>query len=273
MPMAPGIELLSRQPVQSPEGPPLLFVHGAYSGAWCWDEHLLPWFAARGYAAHALSLPGHGGSTGRERLDQLALADYVAAVREVVDTLPQAPILVGHSMGGMVVQKYLEQNTAPGAVLLSAVPPHGLAPSAVGLFMGRPQLLMTLNRIMQGAAPDPEHVRAALFHQPIDAATLARFIARSQPESLRALWDMTWFDLPRRLDHIRLTPLLVLGTEHDTLIPPAEVRATARAYATTAHILPGLGHAAMLEAGWRKLAARIDDWLQTPLPSALHHTA
>lgn len=271
--MAHGIELLSRQPAQSPDGPPLLFVHGAYTGAWCWDEHLLPWFAAHGYAAHALSLPGHGGSEGRERLDRFSLTDYVDALTGVIDGLPEPPILIGHSMGGMVVQKYLEQRTAPAAVLVCAVPPHGLAPSALGLLLGRPQLLMTLNRIMQGGAPDAEQVRAALFHQPIDAATLARFIARSQPESLRALWDMTCFDLPRLTPHIRQTPLLILGAEHDALIPVAEVEATARAYAATAHILPGLGHAVMLEAGWRALAAHIDDWLQTDLHSALHRTA
>ena len=36
--------------------PPLLFVHGGYFDAWCWAPHFLPWFAAKGYASHALSL-------------------------------------------------------------------------------------------------------------------------------------------------------------------------------------------------------------------------
>jgi non-heme chloroperoxidase len=43
---------------------PLLFVHGAYTAAWCWDENFLPWFAEQGYAAYAVSLSGHGPAAG-----------------------------------------------------------------------------------------------------------------------------------------------------------------------------------------------------------------
>lgn len=41
---------------------PLLFVHGAWHAAWCWDVHFLDHFADRGYRALAVSLRGHGGS-------------------------------------------------------------------------------------------------------------------------------------------------------------------------------------------------------------------
>src|SRR5512141_2985715 len=47
---------------------PLLFVHGAWHAAWCWDEHFLDFFAGQGFAVHALSLQGHGASEGGERL-------------------------------------------------------------------------------------------------------------------------------------------------------------------------------------------------------------
>ncbi len=43
-------------------GPPLLFIHGAWHGAWCWDEHFLDFFANNGFHAVALSLRGHGNS-------------------------------------------------------------------------------------------------------------------------------------------------------------------------------------------------------------------
>jgi hypothetical protein len=39
--------------------PPILFLHGAAHGAWCWAEHFLPWFAGRGCECHALSFRGH----------------------------------------------------------------------------------------------------------------------------------------------------------------------------------------------------------------------
>ena len=67
--------MLARLPARPPKPTPLLFVHGAFTGAWCWDEHFLPFFAEAGYAAHAVSLSGHGRSRGRDRLDQLSIAD------------------------------------------------------------------------------------------------------------------------------------------------------------------------------------------------------
>ena len=53
-----GIELISHVPAKLKHPSPVLFVHGAFVAAWCWDDHFLPYFAKRGYAAHALSLRG-----------------------------------------------------------------------------------------------------------------------------------------------------------------------------------------------------------------------
>ena len=70
--MLPGESNLEVRTCLPPRGnanggkPPLLFVHGGYCDAWCWAPYFLPWFAAKGYAAHALSLRGHGASAGRE---------------------------------------------------------------------------------------------------------------------------------------------------------------------------------------------------------------
>jgi pimeloyl-ACP methyl ester carboxylesterase len=110
---------------------PILFVHGAWHAAWCW-ENFLPYFADRGYAAYAVSLRGHGASAGREGIRwHSAAQDYVADVAQVIQTLPQPPILVGHSMGGYVVQKYLETQQAAAGVLLASVPVSGLCGFAV----------------------------------------------------------------------------------------------------------------------------------------------
>jgi pimeloyl-ACP methyl ester carboxylesterase len=52
-----------------------------------------------------------------------SLADYVDDVKSVVRSLPSTPVLIGHSMGRFVVQKYLEANDAPAAVLIVSAPP------------------------------------------------------------------------------------------------------------------------------------------------------
>jgi len=239
---------------------PLLFVHGAFVGAWCWEEHFLPWFAGRGWAVHAVSFSGHGGSPGRDELDSLGLNRYVADIAGVVATLPAPPILIGHSMGGLVVQKYLERAAAPAAVLMASVPPHGLIASALGMLFTTPHLLFALNQVMGGGQPDIDSLRQILFHQPIAAEKLRRYWKQSQPESQRAIWDMFFYSLPDT-SRVYRPPMLVLGAQYDRLISPGQVRTTADVYGTRSEIFPHMGHAMMLERDWEKVAVRIDEWL------------
>ncbi|MBR0566461.1 alpha/beta fold hydrolase [Azoarcus sp. L1K30] len=257
------LEVLCHSPAElTAHTTPLLFVHGAYTGAWCWEEHFLPWFAERGWTAYAVSLSGHGKSLHHDHLDALSIDDYVNDVAAVVARLPGAPVLIGHSMGGMVVQKYLERATAPAAVLMASVPPQGLMGSAFGLMFKKPHLLADLNRLMSGGEAQLESLREALFHQPIEAPALRRYYALSQPESHRAIWDMTLFNLPQP-GRMRDVPMLVLGASHDQLIPPDQVMMTAATYGLKAEIFDDLGHGMMLEHGWEGVAERIAVWLDT----------
>ena len=254
------LEVLSRRPRGRADPRPLLFVHGAYAGAWCWEEHFLDYFAEHGFEAHALSLSGHGGSPDRSRLDSYSIADYVCDVARTVGTLPSPPVLIGHSMGGFVVQKYLERADAAAAVLMSSVPPQGLMSSAWGLAWRRPSLMNQFTRLLGGGQVDGRSLRDALFHQPVSEADLKRYLRASQPESHRAIWDMSLFDLP----HVHLVarvPMLVIGARHDELIPAGQVQMTARSYGVEAHIMPELGHGMMLEQGWREVAELIRTWL------------
>jgi pimeloyl-ACP methyl ester carboxylesterase len=255
------LELLARTPSGTSKATPLLFIHGAYAGAWCWEEHFLPFFAEAGYASYAVSLSGHGGSRGRERLDHLSITDYVADVVEVIERLPRPPVLIGHSMGGFVVQKYLERHPAPGAVLMCSVPPQGLMSAAVGVMFSRPTLFMDLNNLMSGGKGAVDSLREALFAQPIGLDDLKRFYRASQPESHRAIWDMMMFDLPHP-SRIHDVPMLVLGAEHDHLMPASTAEMAARRYGVEAEIFPGMGHGLMLERDWRKVAQRILEWLE-----------
>jgi len=258
------LEVISTKPRRKNGKPPVLFVHGAFAAAWCWAEHFLPYFAERGFAAHAVSLRGHGGSQGRDHLDWHSIASYVDDVAEVIAGLGEAPVLVGHSMGGMVVQKYLETAGVPAAVLMASVPPQGLLSSSLQLAINSPDLFRDLNSIMQGGHASAEGLRQMLFAQPLDRDTLIRYYRLMQPESQRAIWDMALFDLPQRW-RMRLPPLLVLGAELDALIPSAFVKSTADFYGVEPHIFPGMGHGMMMEAGWEAVAARVAEWLRATL--------
>lgn len=254
------LEVLCRFPEDEPRPTPLLLIHGAYAAAWCWDEHFSPYLASRGYACYALSLSGHGRSRGREHLDSLSIADYVRDLREVMNALPSTPVLIGHSMGGMVAQKYLEIGRVPAVVLMASVPPQGLWASAIGLAFNKPGLLRDLNTLMGGGRMALESLREALFAQPVSADRLLDYARKTQLESHRAIWDMTLFDLPQP-HRMSAPPMLVLGAEHDQLIPRSLVELTAHTYGVHAEIYPSMGHAMMLERDWKNVADRILDWL------------
>jgi len=259
-PRSDKLEILARVPPGPASKTPLLFIHGAYTAAWCWDEHFLSYFAAAGYASYAVSLSGHGKSRGRDHLDSFSIDDYVADVAAVADELPAPPVLIGHSMGGFVVQKYLETHAASGAVLMCSVPPQGLMSSAFDLMMSRPGLMKDLNRLMGGGQVSLDTLRDALFSQPVAVDDLDRFYRLSQPESFRAIWDMTLFNLPHP-SLITKAPLLVMGAELDHLVPATLVEMTARTYQVEPHIFPAMGHGLMLERDWKKPARALLDWL------------
>ena len=268
------LEVLRAEPAQPLAGmPPLLFVHGAYTAAWCWQEYWLPAFAAAGFSCHALSLSGHGGSGQRDQIDQYAIKDYVADVAATAAALPAPPVLIGHSMGGFVVQKYLEQYSAAAAVLLSSAPPQGLALSAVNMFFGSPGLLVELNRFMSGGGLSMQTLQEAMFATSPQQADLRRYHSLAQPESHRAIWDMTLFNLPLinkvlgNLPHGR-EDLYIAGGERDLIIAPSLVALTAVSYGVKANFLPDIGHAVMLETNNQQPAAAIMNWLQQRFPIA-----
>ena len=144
------LEVITRVPETGARPTPVLFVHGMFHSAWCWEEHFLPYFAQSGYAAHALSLRGHGGSEGRERFRWISLADYVSDLKQVVNQLTSPPALVGHSMGGMIIQKYLQSHQSPAAVLLASVSPKGLLPVTLRVFRLHPLIFMKAKEGLAG---------------------------------------------------------------------------------------------------------------------------
>jgi len=257
------LEVITQLPESRKKRSPILFVHGFWHGAWCWEEHFLPYFAQRGYACFAPNLRGHGGSAGAERLRWTSLADYVADVVAVAESLDSPPILIGHSMGGLIVQHYLQERRAPAAVLLASVPPTGLLSTTLRFLIRHP--LATLKAgLMLSVYPlvaTPALYRASFLSDGVSERDLHRLHARVQDDSFRALLDMVLLDLPQPRK-VRGTPMLVLGAD-DFIVRAAQVKATARAYGVEAQIFPEMRHAMMLDSGWRAVADRIAVWLES----------
>jgi len=260
-----GLEVFSCLPTRKSRKQPLLFIHGAFAGGWMWTETFMPHFAAAGHPCHALSLRGHGGSKEHERINWLSIADYVDDVRTVIEALDIDPILLGHSMGGFVVQKYLERHPAPAVALLCSVPPQGLIAAQFHLMLQKPELFLEINRILAGNYTDTDTLRQALFAGEVNPAMLAEWLGKMQNESQRAIWDMSMFNLPN-LYCMHRPPMLIVGAEQDTLVPAFLVQSTAHTYGEPCHILRDMGHAITHENDWPRAAAIIDDWLKRLTP-------
>jgi pimeloyl-ACP methyl ester carboxylesterase len=255
------LEIISKYPVKNQHSTPLLFIHGALHGAWCWDVHFLDYFAQHGYASHAVDLRGHGKSEGREHLRRTRIADFVEDVAHTVEQLPSPPILIGHSLGGFTIQKYLEYHSAPAAVLLSSPSPAGLLSVALKNARRHPLLFAKVNLTFSlfPLVSTPALAREAFFSEDLPEEQLLAYWKQMQDDSYMAYLDMVALDLPKPVKV--KTPMLVLGVERDNMLSGSEIEATARAYNTQAEIIPGVAHNSMLEQRWQSVAERILGWL------------
>jgi alpha-beta hydrolase superfamily lysophospholipase len=254
------LETITRTPKNQTHKTPLLFVHGMWHGAWCWDEFFLPFFADNGYHVTALSLRGHAGSEGK--IAGSTIADYVSDVEQVAKTFDTPPVVIGHSMGGFLTQKYLERNDAPAAVLLASAPHYGLWPTLFRLLWQRPLMALkaTVQWRMHPIVETPEAARWALFSNDMPKKQLLKYYKKLNDESFRMFIDLLGLNLvhPKKIK----TPLLILGAEKDNSITPSQVHATAKAYGAQAEIFPNMAHDMMLEKDWESVAKRILDWLK-----------
>ena len=256
------LELIDKGSGSDTHPTPMLFVHGAGHAAWCWDEHFLDFFADRGYRAVALSLRGHGMSTMSTPLNSCSIADYVDDVSQVVEQLARVPVLIGHSMGGFVVQKFLESHSSPAAVLMASVPPRSYSATQLRAMLRHPWLSVKVNVTRDPASiyTSPALLREIQFSEHTPEAAVENCFSRLDGESYRVMaLEMALLNRVRP-EHIQ-TPLLVLGGDADGHFNLKAFRTTARAYGTVPEIFPRMGHNMMLEPGWRAVAERIDNWL------------
>lgn len=258
---AMSLHVVRREPDGTAHRTPLLFVHGAWHASWCWTEHLLDDLAGRGHAVAALDLRGHGGSPAGGSFKRTRIRDYVADVAEVAATFDTPPVVVGHSMGGLVVQKYLETHDAPGGVLVASVPPRGVIGVTMDIARHRfgPFARANATWSLLPLVEDPQAARSMFYGDGLDETTALGYAKRVQDEAYLAFLDMLVLDRPKpqRVS----APMLVIGGTQDTIFPPDDVRATAEAYGTTAVMVDG-GHNLMLEPVWPEVAQAIGDWLE-----------
>ncbi|AGY91942.1 hypothetical protein SPICUR_04825 [Spiribacter curvatus] len=264
----PALEILTSQPpaARAARRTPIVFVHGAFMGAWSWQPNFLDYFASQGFHAIAPSLRGHGGSEGIERLDSASINDYVNDLATVVGELNgPPPILVGHSMGALVVQRYMERATVSAAVLMAPVPPHGLMPSTLRMMTTDPMLYWQFGmmQFFGAGTVDSSVAQRAVFSETTPREDLESYAELVQRESQRALWDMNVHARGRPRLVSGDVPMHVIAGAEDALFNARETKAVANVWDATWEALPGLAHAMMIEPGWERSADAIIEWLDS----------
>ncbi|WMD18681.1 alpha/beta fold hydrolase [Achromobacter seleniivolatilans] len=236
-----------------PGKPSLLFVPGAYHGAWCY-AHYLDYFAQAGLGCAALDLRGHGGLAPDADFPSVTIADLGQDVVNALDVLKGPTVVVGHSMGALPALLAASQRPVAGVVLMAPSPPGDL-PGALAL------------PPVPAAAPRPA---------PADTEIRARFLATSPDRDVSAVSRRLNAESPQVLNDRYLlrvaisaasitAPGLCLEAGLDThdRHPPGQDLAIARRFGFTHAVLAGQPHCMMYADHWQISAAAILAWHRT----------
>jgi pimeloyl-ACP methyl ester carboxylesterase len=226
-----------------------------FGGAWYFERYQR-FFAERGYENHALDLRGHHDSRPVEALGRVSISDYVEDAQTVARDLGR-PIVIGHSMGGLIAQKLAEADAVAAAVLVASAPPRWIT-AATPLLL-RKQLKNAWGIIRQksitGAAED--HIEMTFNRLPPDEALMA--LSRLVPESGRAALQLSLSTVAVDERKVRCPMLGIAGLD-DRFIVPRVMRSIARKYDMRLVEVPGHAHFIITEPGWEKPAGIIADW-------------
>jgi len=226
----------------------LLFLHGVGGGHHAWDKQL-PYFADRGYAAHAWDQPGYGHTPLVEPYD---LEQVSASLKRLIDTLVASAneqvVLVGHSMGGFIAQEtYLRYPGCAKALVLAFTSPAfggggGGGDFARQFIAARTGALDAGKTMAQVAAELMPTMRGA--KSSAEGLALAQSImAGIEPDTYRkAVALLTTFDRKNDLKKIDVPTLVVSGSEDRTAPPKVMERMAKEIPGARYALLEGCGH-------------------------------
>ena len=253
-------------------GPPLLFVHGSYHGAWCWAEKWQPYFADRGYTTVSISLRAQAGS---ERAAGMKFAGTLEThaddVEDVVKSFAAPPVMVAHSFGGLVAELYVSQPRAPlaGVALVASVPPSGNA-DIIRRITKRSiwdSARITWGFITKSFLKNSADTRFLFFSPQLGEAELLKYQRYLQDNaSPVALLDVRNLnaELPiaAPMSATYNAKAFVGGGAADCVVDVPAVEELARHFDVQPSIWPSLAHDVMLDADSDVAAADLDAWLR-----------
>lgn len=247
----------------------IVFIHGMFMNPKSWASWLA-YFAAKGLHCHAVAWPGHDGEPADLRaappevLRTLTLADVYETHRTFLDTLPQKAIVIGHSVGGLVAQKLLNEGRVAAAVAIDPAPPRGIITTRWSFLKAN---LPVVNPLAGNA---PFQFTLEQFHYAFCNTlsldeTRPIFEAFVVPESRQVARGPAGAD--GALDFAKPhAPLLIIGGEQDHIVPWQLNDKNFKAYRDAASVrafklFPGRDHFLCGGKGWEEVAGFVHGWL------------
>ena len=244
----------------------VVFVHGMFMTGDSWS----PWverFEERGFTCHAPSWPHHADQPAVLRasppdgLAELTLPEVVEGYRELVLSLEEPPLLVGHSMGGLVVQLLLAEGLGAAGVAIDSAPPKGVSILSIpflkanGASLGSPK---------EPIRPDRDDWTWAWAHTLSSSEAAGPYSKHVVPESKRVGKGPTTKDA--KIDFsVERAPLLLIAGGADRTIPARLNKKNARAWKkspsrTDLVVLEDRTHSLVVDAGWEEVAEQVLLW-------------
>lgn len=236
--------------------PPVLLIHGMFGGAWQWENYQAL-LATHGYESHAINLRGHHDSRPVPDVGKVSLAEFIADALEVATTL-RNPIVIGHSMGGLIAQKVAEAGACRALVLVAAAPPRWI-PVVSWLLLKKQLKYMKELLLHEPLLPQRDDADALMFNRtPREMAD--RQYPRLVPESGRAGFELS-FGVEAVHEGRVTAPVLVLTGLDDRFVVPRVARALAKKYGAPLREYDTFAHHIIVEPGWEKPAGDVIAWL------------
>jgi pimeloyl-ACP methyl ester carboxylesterase len=245
---------------------PVVMIHGAFCGSWVFDAWR-PLYAAHGFDVHLPTLRHHEPGSAQGELARTGMRDYAADLDGLFGGLDGPPIVIGHSLGGLLAQMLAARNRLRALILLAPCAPWGMLPSTASEFFAA-QALYAEGLFWRKSLAPRHWIASANALDLVPAEQREIILQRLVPESGLAMFEVLhWsFDSSRatQIDPRTITcPVLCLVGARDRINSPATVRRLARRYGGRARYeeLPDHSHWLPGEPGWERIAAGSLHWL------------
>ena len=255
----------------------VITIHGAFCAGWAFEDWH-PQLRAIGFDCHAPDLPYHDQSPDAPpdpRLATASLLDYVAWLEIYIESLAleRPPVLIGHSMGGLIAQILAARGRARALILLAPSAPWGVLPTSEHEFYSALALACAGQGAWWSMPLMPSYTLAAeLALDRLPSRQRQRIFSRFVPESGQATFEILHWALDvNRASRVHprdvTVPVLALAGERDRVTPAETVRQVARRYRDVADYVAfdGFSHWLHGEPGWEKIMGVATDWLNRRL--------